>query len=102
LVVIVLSLNLAIALLCLIVAAMFWRLRLIFAKVNRFMTRAEQRTQRFLERAPFKLLAGQAKTNQLRQQLHQLAKYQQILELLSQSLHIWQWSQRRRLTSRKL
>jgi hypothetical protein len=106
--VIVLIFNLVIALLCLGAAALFWRLRCIFVKVNRFITRAEQRTQRFLAQAPHRLLAGKAKTAQLRQQLQQLARYQQVLELLSQSLHIWRWSQRGRnlpsrgLTGRKL
>jgi hypothetical protein len=106
--VIVLIFNLVIALLCLGAAVFFWRLRCILVKVNRFMTRAEQRSQRFLAQAPHRLFAGQAKTAQLRQQLRQLARYQQVLELLRQSLQIWRWSQSsryphsRRLTGRKL
>lgn len=105
---IVLVFNLVIALLCLGAAVFFWRLRCIFVKVNRLMTRVEQRSQHFLAKAPHRLLTGQAKTAQLRQQLRQLARYQQVLELLSQSLHIWRWSQRARnlpsrgLTGRKL
>jgi hypothetical protein len=84
-------LNLGLALLCLLMAVILWRLQRTLAKVNRFIIRAEQRTQRVLAKAPRKILAGQARTGNLRLQLQQLARYQQILDLLNQSLKIWRW-----------
>jgi hypothetical protein len=88
---IILILNLGLALLCLLMAVILWRLQRTLAKVNRFIIRAEQRTQRVLAKAPRKILAGQARTGNLRLQLQQLARYQQILDLLNQSLKIWRW-----------
>lgn len=88
---IVLILNLGLALLCLLMAVTLWRLQRTFTKVNRFIMRAEQRTQRVLAKAPHKILAGQTRTGNLRLQLQQLARYQQVLDLLNQSLKIWRW-----------
>jgi hypothetical protein len=83
------------ALMCLVAAFTFWRWRFALQRINRFMIQAERHSQTYLGQVPHQLLAGQAKIDLLQGQLRQLARYQQVLELLDQSLKIWRWRQRR-------
>jgi hypothetical protein len=78
--------NCIVALLCLVVAWQFWKLRRKLAKATRILERAERGTQRVLSRAPSAILKGQTGTQSLRQNLQalepKLARLQQIQKLL--------------------
>ena len=98
----VIVINIVLAILCLVVAAYCWQLRLILRDVTRYLTSAERATHGVLGNAPEEILVGQEGVAWLRERLQEQGQQlTPVIARLQQTLTILVWMTNRWSTLRR-